>query len=84
MSLTLLINSYFSEVFNFCTRQTQDEVNRDSHLRGSISQQPNNHVPGADFIGAELYEKLQDFITKHVQERAKVLELIYPGFTFHI
>ncbi|CAD5234943.1 unnamed protein product [Bursaphelenchus xylophilus] len=58
----------YTEVFNFCTRHSYDE--NEVSNRSQVSREQK----GADFIGAELYEKLRVFVTAHVKEQLKVLD----------
>lgn len=67
----------FSEVFNFCTQQTQYEMNQGGYTRvPQLGQQPGNQPDHSNFIGGDLYDNLRTFIEAHVQEVAKVRALI--------
>ncbi|CAD5227534.1 unnamed protein product [Bursaphelenchus okinawaensis] len=59
----------YTEVFNFCTRHPEEQSEPPRTRNGNQREQK-----GADFIGAELYVKLRDFVTAHVQEQLKQLD----------
>ncbi|KAI6173378.1 CULLIN-2 domain-containing protein [Aphelenchoides besseyi] len=67
----------YTGVFNFCTRQCQE----DSYLKGNgfpqgrygAGNQMHSNSSGADFIGADLYSRLREFITVYVANVAKQL-----------
>jgi len=70
---TLRYMELYTDVFNFCTLQNQDDMVQDHSNRGN-TQLVNKSAAGAEFIGVELYNHLNKFIAAHVRERVKELE----------
>lgn len=58
----------FREVFNFCTRHSQEDHSELIRTNRN-SRQATNSQAGADFIGADLYERLRRFTTDHVKQQ---------------
>jgi hypothetical protein len=49
-------------VFNFCTRQNTEDL-----VGQRLAREPGSSISGADFVGAELYDRLKIYIAEHVR-----------------